>query len=184
MGCGQLDCDARENPIKNMRKTFNIYDKRPLYKIWVEGKPISAQKKGPKNLYMRKIQDAAKKVVKSPWRSKRIDVEIWFAADTAVRPDVDNIAKPILDALEGVVYVNDSQVRSVRVGCIPRDDAFEVSKENQKDFFRLLDANKEEFLINVFYGISFSRDKKDSIVCYPRKMFTDRFIKVATSNSI
>ena len=31
------------------------------------------------------------------------------------KPDVDNLAKSVLDALEGIIYVNDAQVISLRV---------------------------------------------------------------------
>ncbi len=151
--------------------------KNPLYTIWVDGKPLNYRNKSKRirAAYKGRIQTEAKKVVNNPWSSKRIDVEIWFSADSAVRPDVDNVAKPILDALQGIVYVNDFQVRSVKVGCIPRDGAFECEKEDQKDFFRLLDTNKEEFLIRIFYGMSISRKKYGNIVCYPIKMFREKF---------
>ncbi len=145
--------------------------RRPLYKIWISGKPLNYRNKSKliKDDYKNRIQIAAKKEVNSPWRSKRIDVEIWFSQNSAVRPDVDNVTKLVLDALQGIVYVNDSQVRSVKVGCIPRDDAFEIEKEESDDFFRLLDNKKEEFLIRIFYGMSIGGKNTSNIICYPIK---------------
>ena len=53
------------------------------------------------------IQEAARSVFKKPIQSPRIDVEIIFAAkERNLRADVDNVAKPILDALKDIVYAH------------------------------------------------------------------------------
>ena len=90
-----------------------------------------------------------------PIASKRIDVEIFFQAKTPLRADVDNIIKPILDALKGIVYLDDSQVRSVRAIALPSDDAYSISGwTSQEVLLRLTARPPKEFLINVFEGLS------------------------------
>ena len=55
-----------------------------------------------------------------PWRKKDKDIRslVWIPKDSA--PDVDNLTKPVKDALQGVVYANDSSVveeRARKVWC-------------------------------------------------------------------
>ena len=122
--------------------------------FWVKGVPrsLAAQKK---EAYTALIQEAARAVFKKPAQSPRIDVEIIFAAkDRNLRADVDNVAKPILDALKGIVYDDDKQVRSVRIVALPLDDAFKLPGEaSQKSFARLLEC--QEFLVVVKEGLAF-----------------------------
>ncbi|MGB0387340.1 MAG: RusA family crossover junction endodeoxyribonuclease [Ardenticatenaceae bacterium] len=76
-------------------------------------KPISAQKRGKKQRYQQEIRDAAIKSIgktKLPLFYEELYVRItWFHA---IKPnlDVDNIAKPILDALVGIVYDDDNRI--------------------------------------------------------------------------
>lgn len=95
--------------------------------VWVAGIPRSLQAKR-KEGYVAAIREAAAAVVTRPSKSPRLDVEIVFASkDRNLRADVDNVAKPVLDALKGVAYEDDRQVRSVRVVALPLDDAFRTS---------------------------------------------------------
>ncbi len=68
-------------------------------------------------------------------------------ADTGVRPDVDNVLKPVLDALEGIVYLNDRQVVSVSACCLPSE--VDIFDEPKFEFFRRLER---EFLVIVTDG--------------------------------
>jgi hypothetical protein len=69
---------------------------------------------------------------------------------------VDNVIKPVLDALIGVVYHDDRQVRSVRAVAVPTDDAISmpgwVSREVLDRFYG------DEFLINIFAGLALARE--------------------------
>jgi len=128
----------------------------PRFRIWVKGKPMSWRKKR-KSLerYSTLIAEAAKLVVPRPTKSRRLDIELWFCASNLARADVDNIVKPVLDALAGVVYIDDSQVRSLKVVALPEDDVVGISGWSRANVFkRLIKANPKEFLINVFEGIS------------------------------
>jgi len=125
----------------------------PRYRIWVKGPPRSLQKNRLER-YRATIAEAARAIVPEPMLSNRIDIDIWFSAKRSVRADVDNIAKPVLDALKGVDYLDDRQVRSVRVLALPRDDAFAIEFAPQEVFRRLL-SDEHEFVINVHEGLMF-----------------------------
>ena len=51
-------------------------------------------------------------------------VTIYYFAGTAMRGDLDNIVKPILDALTGVVYLDDAQVERIVVQKIEQRRTF------------------------------------------------------------
>jgi crossover junction endodeoxyribonuclease RusA len=128
--------------------TFIKHD--PRYRIWVPGAPRSAQG-GSRTRYVEGIRAAAREVVRTVLRTGRIDLEVWFVSDSGVRPDVDNVLKPIMDALKGVVYEDDRQVRSVRVVALPSDDAYGIAGSTPVDVLARLGAD-DEFLINVYVG--------------------------------
>src|SRR5437764_3404645 len=54
---------------------------------------------------------------------------IWFTR-TKGGPDVDNIVKPIFDALEGVVYKNDLQLAQVLSTRINLGESYTISNAN------------------------------------------------------
>ncbi|MFO7997013.1 MAG: RusA family crossover junction endodeoxyribonuclease [Dehalococcoidia bacterium] len=130
--------------------------RKPAFRIWVQGHPQSVQG-DRKHLaaYRRRIGEAAREVVPYPTKSKRIDLEVYFQSQRALRPDVDNILKPILDALKGTVYTDDSQVRSITVVALPTDQAYSLggwtSIETLK---RLLEKPPKEFLIDIYEGMA------------------------------
>lgn len=89
------------------------------FEFVVEGLAVSlrAKKVNPRRYqkWVRTVRTAAQKEFPSgsqPTRSKDITVTITNYY-TIVSPDVDNIIKPLLDAMETVVYVDDKQVRKV-----------------------------------------------------------------------
>ena len=122
----------------------------PTYRIWVRGRPQSAQKRGSRDRYVEAIRVAARSVVERPTASRRLDVDVWFCADSVSRADVDNVLKPVLDALCGVVYLDDRQVRSVRAVAVPNDDAMRFS--GPLSVINRLFAGRE-FLVNVYEGL-------------------------------
>ncbi|WP_407306376.1 RusA family crossover junction endodeoxyribonuclease [Desulfosporosinus sp. SB140] len=83
------------------------------FEFIVEGPPISAQTKNRKNLqrWKNKVRDAA--IVYWPTgdaaSKEQLVIRITYYFDTA-SPDVDNIVKPIQDALIGLVYEDDNQI--------------------------------------------------------------------------
>lgn len=95
---------------------------------------------------------AARATVPRPTSSRRLDVEVWFCSDNVSRADVDNVLKPVLDALCGVVYQDDRQVRSVRAVAVPTDDAISINGAVPLDVVNRLFAGRE-FLINVYESL-------------------------------
>ena len=100
--------------------------------------------------------EAARGVVPYPTKSTRIDIEIYFLSQGPLRPDIGNIVKPILDALKGVVYVDDSQVRSIKVAAFPSDEPFGITGPTGKEIIdRLFTLPPKEFLIDIHEGLMF-----------------------------
>jgi hypothetical protein len=91
----------------------------PSFEFQLAGPAVSAQAKNRLLLqgWKRRVADAAK----GRWPSDRpplghaLDVHTSEFGEIRPRRDRDNMAKPILDALQGIAYLNDSQVRSVAV---------------------------------------------------------------------
>jgi hypothetical protein len=98
----------------------------PAYLVWVEARP-SMNGKG-KDVYYVAVKRAAREVIQTPISSQDIEIENIYS--TAVKPaerlDADNVNKPTLDALKGVAYGDDSQVRHVEATLFDRNTVDEV----------------------------------------------------------
>ena len=82
----------------------------------VIGIPVSTQSSPEtKRIYQTAVAKSANKnVIDVIKDSKGIRIELdWFSEDFRNKPDVDNIIKPIQDALKGIVFLDDNQVESV-----------------------------------------------------------------------
>ena len=92
----------------------------------------------------------------SPTRSNRIDIEIYYHTQKGIRADVDNVIKPILDALIGIVYLDDSQVRSVKAVALPYNEAYSISANEwvSADVHdKLYSDDPVYFMINIYGGL-------------------------------
>lgn len=126
----------------------------PRFRIWVPGRPLAVGS-GSRNRYRQSIADAARATVPAPTRSRRVDIEVWFVVwERRRRADVDNVLKVILDALKGIVYDDDAQVRSVRVVALPLDDAHMLPGQVSLEALGRLAGQPEHFLINIFDGLA------------------------------
>jgi crossover junction endodeoxyribonuclease RusA len=90
-----------------------------FFEFIVEGPPVSVRAKKTNTRryqkWIRTVRECARKewpVDTRPTNSTSVTVTIANYY-TLVPPDVDNIIKPIMDALETVVYIRDEQVRKV-----------------------------------------------------------------------
>ena len=95
---------------------MTVIVRRIRYSFAVIGLPVSTQSSSrSKRQYQTVVAKAATKSVVSPIRgSERIKIEIdWFSEGFQNKPDVDNIIKPIQDALKGIVFADDNQVESI-----------------------------------------------------------------------
>lgn len=85
------------------------------FEFVIDGPPVSSQTNNRENL--QKWREELKNKAKSHWQKNKppvgnsVMVEIrYFYEKGPPKIDVDNMSKPILDALEGVVYKEDLQV--------------------------------------------------------------------------
>lgn len=95
---------------------MTVIVRRMKYSFAVIGPPVSTQGSSKsKRQYRTTVAEAASKSVASPIRShERIKIEIdWFSEGSQNKPDVDNIIKPIQDALKSIVFLDDNQVESI-----------------------------------------------------------------------
>jgi len=95
---------------------MTVIVRRIRYSFAVIGLPVSTQSSSrSKRQYQTVVAKAATKSVVSTIRgSERIKIEIdWFSEGFQNKPDVDNIIKPIQDALKGIVFADDNQVESI-----------------------------------------------------------------------
>jgi Holliday junction resolvase RusA-like endonuclease len=99
----------------------------PAYLIWVEQRP-TVKGKG-KGVYFDAVRQAARNQITNPITTDNIEVEIVYATNKkkGERKDADNVNKPTLDALEGVAYRNDRQIRSVSCTVFDKNHTSTVS---------------------------------------------------------
>ena len=92
------------------------------FEFVITGPPISLQTKNRKRLQDWKIE--VRQAAELSWNSEnkpckdRLTISITYFYDTE-SPDVDNIIKPIQDALIGLIYEDDSQIVSAK--CTKKD---------------------------------------------------------------
>jgi endodeoxyribonuclease RusA len=123
-------------------------DRRPQLSLWIGGRPKSQRTRAPV-WYVEALQAAARKQLQGgPFSSSTIDVEIIYATRGAVL-DVDNALKRILDALKGIVYESDAQIRAVKSVGLRLDHGFRA--RGSPDVFKRLLPGKE-FLVNIYEG--------------------------------
>ncbi len=118
-------------------------------------RPVSLQKKGPKDRYQEEIRVIAEKIIEDTQRNLlegdlyvRI---VWFHAERATI-DVDNIIKPLLDALKGIIYDDDarvSQCLATRVNTQRGDyilSTRNISSDVYDELIRLLSEDAEHII--------------------------------------
>ena len=123
-----------------------LIDGKPEYRLWIDGTPKSRQSSTFQR-YRDSIQHVARQQFPVPLNG-RLEVEVVFADKHHTRPDTDNVLKPIMDALKGIAYLDDSQVISAKAHLLPVDDTLRtVNGQPHHTFVRLLDT--DQFLIRV-----------------------------------
>ena len=85
----------------------------------VPGTPVSAQAKLARSRddWKRRVREASAGVLpRDHWATEgRIAATLFFFPERPMRGDVDNIVKPVLDALSRYIYLDDRQVERVLV---------------------------------------------------------------------
>lgn len=123
----------------------------PAYLIWVERRPTNNGK--GKKAYYDAVRQAAQAEIDSPITTDDIEIEIIYTTDIkkAERKDVDNVNKPTLDALEGVAYQNDHQVRSVSCTLFDKNRPATVSGHVEQ-MNRLFYSDKPHVILIMIYS--------------------------------
>jgi Holliday junction resolvase RusA-like endonuclease len=85
----------------------------PTYLVWVKHRPSS--RGTGKVAYYAAVKAAATIEIDRPITAADIEIEIVYSTTRKIagRLDADNVNKPTLDALKGIAYADDVQVRSV-----------------------------------------------------------------------
>jgi hypothetical protein len=85
----------------------------------VEGVPVSLQAKRPRTMQAWKSRlrrEAKRHLPVGHWATERpVHITILYFPDTQMEGDLDNILKPILDALSKLIYLDDAQVERILV---------------------------------------------------------------------
>jgi hypothetical protein len=84
----------------------------------VIGLPVSLQSShDSRKRYQQLVAQEAAKSASSPIQDReKVRIEIdWFSQGFENRPDADNIAKPIIDALKGILFTDDKQVETYTI---------------------------------------------------------------------
>jgi Holliday junction resolvase RusA-like endonuclease len=127
----------------------------PAYLIWVEQRPSMSTKSKGKQLYFDAVRVAAQRAIASPIKTNDIEIEIVYATNQKKeeRKDTDNVNKPTLDALKGVAYGDDSQVRSVTCTVFDRNLSSTVNGRVEH-IGRLFYSNKPHVILIMIYSDS------------------------------
>ncbi len=93
-----------------------VETKLKAFEFVIEGTPISQQAK--KRRILRDWKNRVHKTARKYWPQKEAPMKekmhltlTYFYADEAL--DVDNMIKPVLDAMIGIVYLDDSQITDI-----------------------------------------------------------------------
>lgn len=82
----------------------------PEYRVVVPGRAVSFRSAQAKR-YKAWVAEMAEAVFRQPLADDTVEVRVDYFHSGRRRPDMDNVAKCLLDALSGVAYVDDRQVR-------------------------------------------------------------------------
>jgi Holliday junction resolvase RusA-like endonuclease len=126
-----------------------VEDRRPRATLWLTGKPRSLQAKRSSPGYVAAVQAEARKHFPEPLTTAAIDVELVFVTRPPLRLDVDNVAKPLLDSLKGIVYADDAQIRTIKVLGLRLDQSWHAHG-SPVVWRRLLRG--AEFMVNIYEG--------------------------------
>jgi hypothetical protein len=102
----------------------------------VPGTPVSQQAKGSKSkeAWKERVKLASRAVLPEGHFSTGVPVSVtlFYFPASEMQGDIDNIVKPILDALSGHIYADDKQVERVWVQKFEPGRIFEFSNPSDK----------------------------------------------------
>lgn len=98
------------------------------YRFVVPGKAESFRTPGASQ-YKDKVAEIASKIFSQPLIDQKVEVRINYFHFQERRMDMDNVAKCIMDALNGIAYQDDRQVSSQRSSSHHLQKFFRLSNE-------------------------------------------------------
>ncbi|MFA5138905.1 MAG: RusA family crossover junction endodeoxyribonuclease [Elusimicrobiota bacterium] len=125
-------------------------ERRPDYDFFVFDKGSDAGASLARR-YRNAVARAARRAIPAPLESGDLTIEIIYStrADTP-QADMDDIIRPTLDALRGVAFRDDSQVRSVTATVFDKDQNATLSKRTEHIGPFLFSSKRHVFLIRIF----------------------------------
>lgn len=101
----------------------------------VHGTPVSLQAKRSESRieWKQRVKDASSTTIPQPHFASEapISVTLYYLPDEPMQGDIDNIVKPILDALAKHIYVDDQQVERIVVQKFEPGVSFTFSNPTQ-----------------------------------------------------
>jgi crossover junction endodeoxyribonuclease RusA len=128
-----------------------VDEERAPFVLILDERPLSQQARF-KSQYQQRVQIAAKKAFDGqPVFPGDVYVRITYCQSGPPRQDIDNIIKPLLDALKGVIFADDVFVRQCTAERIFLDRSFTISDrfrsdEGFRDLSELLDQGVADIL--------------------------------------
>ena len=89
---------------------MTVARKQREFRFWVPGKPESFRVPAARDFKSR-VAAAAGAVFRTPLSEQNLEIRIDHFHQLDRAADMDNIAKAVMDALNGVAYVDDKQVK-------------------------------------------------------------------------
>jgi crossover junction endodeoxyribonuclease RusA len=161
VGAKKRPDDERLLPIIPI-ETLNIADDlEPTFplELLLEAVPLSLKASSTsRDAWKEQIRMAVNKILDpSGWATESpVSVTIFYFPDGPMNGDIDNIVKPILDALMPRIYVNDAQVERVWVQKFESERSFRIDNPTVK-LAAAIDAEPPIVYIRVDNEISSDR---------------------------
>jgi crossover junction endodeoxyribonuclease RusA len=118
----------------------------------VSGTPVSLQAKraASRAEWKSRVKAASSTAIPSPHfaSDERMAVTLFYLPEEPMQGDIDNIVKPILDALCKHIYLDDSQVERVLVQKFEPGNVFSFSRPTSM-FVRALEGAKPILYVRV-----------------------------------
>lgn len=118
----------------------------------VHGTPVSLQAKrsASREQWKERVKVASCSVIPSPHlaSAERIAVTLFYLPIDSMQGDVDNIVKPILDALSRHIYIDDQQVERVLVQKFEPGNVFTFNQPTPK-FAEALESDRPVLYVKI-----------------------------------
>lgn len=120
--------------------------------FFVHGTPVSLQAKRAeaREEWKQRIKSASSTALPAPHfaSDERMAVTLYYLPNEPMQGDIDNIVKPILDALSRHIYIDDGQVERVVVQKFEPGNAFTFTQPSAK-FAEALDGRRPVLYVRI-----------------------------------